>query len=82
MQDFKADPDFQDIVSLWHVADFDAAIDALDDKANSYDRGGIRAVTHLGGKAGLKKYVQNKGEYNQSDELGTNFQECYERFSG
>ena len=62
MQDFKAYPDLQDRVPLWHIADIDAAIDALVDKANSYDRRGLRAVAHLAGKAGLKKYVQSKGE--------------------
>ena len=59
-----------------------SGVDALGDKANSYDRGGIRAVSHLGGKAGLNRYVQSQGEYNQSGKLGTSLQEWYDRFSG
>mgnify|MGYP003328986860 FL=1 len=53
----------------------------LGDKALEYCRDGLRAVAHLGGKAGMKKFVQSKGEYNPSDELGTSLQEYYERFS-
>ena len=81
MSDFKQDPALQERVVRWHIADIDKAIDALGDKASEYRRDGLRAVAHLGGKAGMKKFVQSKGEYNPSDELGTILQEYYEKFS-
>jgi hypothetical protein len=81
MKDFKADADLHDRVAAWHVTDIDEAIDAIGDKANSYDRDGLRAVAHLGGKAGMRKYLQSRGEYNPSDELGTSLQDYYDKFS-
>ena len=39
----------------------------------------LRQLDALGGKAGMQKYVQSKGEYNPSDELETSLQEYYER---
>ena len=57
------------------------AIDALGDAAADYDRDGLRAVAHLGGKSGMKKFVQSKGYYNPADELGTSLQSYYDKFS-
>ena len=81
MKDFKADADLQDRVAAWHVTDIDEAIDAIGDKANSYDRYGLRAVAHLGGKSGMQKYVKSKGGYNPQDQLGTSLQDYYDKFS-
>ena len=82
MSDFKEDPVLQERVVRWHLADIDEAIDALGDKASGYSRDGLRAVAHLGGKAGMKKFVKSKGEYNPEDELGRSLREYYEKFSG
>jgi hypothetical protein len=71
----------QDQVAAWHIADLDKAIDALGDEAADYDRDGLRAVAHIGGKVGMKKFVQRKGEYNPADELGTSLQSYYDKFS-
>ena len=79
--EFKADSALQDQVAAWHVADIDKAIDALGDKASQYNRDGLRAVAHLGGKGGMKKYVQSKGSYNPADELGTSLQDYYDKFA-
>ena len=79
--EFIAEKALQDAVAAWHIADIDKAIDALGDAAASYDRDGLRAVAHLGGKSGMKKFVQSKGEYNPADELGTSLQSYYEKFS-
>ena len=81
MNDFKADADLQDRVAAWHVSDIDEAIDANDDKANSYDRDGLRAVAHLGGKSGMQKYVKSKGMCNPQDQLGTSLQDYFDKFS-
>ena len=64
------------------LADIDEAIDALGDKASEYSRDGLRAVAHLGGKAGMKKFVRSGGEYNPEDELGSSLREYYEKSSG
>ena len=34
-----------------------------------------------GGKSGMKKFVQSKGDYNPADELGTSLQSYYDKFS-
>ena len=78
--DFIKDIALQDKVATWHIADLDKAIDALGDVAADYDRDGLRAVAHLGGKSGMKKFVQSKGDYNPADELGTSLQSYYNRF--
>ena len=79
--EFIKDTALQDQVAAWHIADLDKAIDALGDEVAEYDRDGLRAVAHLGGKSGMKKFVQSKGEYNPTDELGTSLQFYYEKFS-
>ena len=79
--EFIKDAALQDKVAAWHIADLDKAIDALGDEVAEYDRDGLRAVAHLGGKSGMKKFVQSKGEYNPTDELGTSLQFYYEKFS-
>lgn len=79
--EFKADTALQDEVASWHVADIDKAIDALGDKAQGYDRDGLRSVAHLGGKGGMRQFVKSKGQYNPSDELGTSLQSYYDKFS-
>lgn len=79
--EFKADTALQDEVADWHLADIDKAIDALGDKAQGYDRDGLRSVAHLGGKGGMRQFVKSKGQYNPTDELGTSLQSYYEKFS-
>jgi hypothetical protein len=79
--EFIKDTALQDKVATWHIADLDKAIDALDDDAVDYDRDGLRAVGHLAGKTGMKKFVQSKGDYNPADELGTSLQSYYNKFA-
>ena len=79
--EFIKDTALQDNVAEWHIADVDKAIDALGDAAADYDRDGLRAVAHLGGKSGMKKFVQSKGGYNPADELGTSLQSYYDKFA-
>ena len=70
----------QNKVTTWHITDLDKAIDALGDEAADYDRDGLRAVAHLGGKSGMKKFVRSKGDYSPADELGTSLQSYYDKF--
>ena len=79
--EFIKDAELQDKVAAWHIADLDKAIDALGDVAADYDRDGLRAVAHLGGKSGMKKFVQSRGDYNPADELGTSLQSYYDKFA-
>lgn len=79
--EFIADEALQDAIAEWHIADIDKAIDALGEAAAGYDRHDLRAVAHLGGVGGMKKYVRSKGEYNPADELCTSLQSYYDKFS-
>ena len=79
--EFKADSALQDKVAAWHIADIDKTIDGLGLNTDGYDRDGLRAVAHLGGKGGMKKFVRSNGEYNPSDELGTSLQDYYDKFA-
>ena len=81
-QEFKDNLALQDRVAAWHLNDLDQAIDKLGEAVKEYDRDGLRAVAHLSGKAGMKKFVQAKGKYNPSDQLGTSVQAYYDKFSG
>jgi len=79
--EFKADSALQDKVAAWHIADIDKTIDGLGINTDGYNRDGLRAVAHLGGKHGMKKFVQSAGKYNPSDELGTSLQDYYDEFA-
>ena len=79
--EFIKDAALQDKVATWHIADLDKAIDALGDEAADYERDGLRAVGHLAGVGGMKKFVRTQGKYNPADELGTSLQSYYNKFS-
>ena len=79
--EFKADSALQDRVAAWHIADIDKTIDGLGLNTDGYDRDGLRAVAHLGGKHGMRRFVQSAGKYNPSDELGTSLQDYYDKFA-
>ena len=79
--EFKANSALQRSVAAWHIADIDKTIDGLGINTDGYDRDGLRAVAHLGGKSGMKKFVRSNGEYNPSDELGTSLQDYYDKFA-
>jgi hypothetical protein len=76
--EFKADAAE---VAQRHFKDIDKAIDGLGNAAKGFDRDGLRSVAHLGGKHGMKKFVQSAGKYNPSDELGTSLQDYYDKFA-
>ena len=79
--EFIQDAELQARVSQWHIASIDTAIDALGEAAAGLDRDGLRAVAHLGGEAGMRRFVRSNGDYNPSDELGTSLSDYYARFS-
>jgi len=81
LDEFQDNPSLQSKVGLWHINDIDKYIDQLGDLAEGYDRDGLRAVAHLGGKEGMKKWLESEGKVNPSDELGTSLTEYYNKFS-
>jgi hypothetical protein len=78
--DFKNDPGLQEEVLKWHVRDLDKQISKVKG-AENFDRDGLRAVAHLGGITGMKKFVASGGKHNPSDELGTSLMKYYRKFS-
>ena len=79
--EFKQDAALQEKIMAWHLSDIDQAIVGLGDKAQGYNKDGLRAVAHLGGKSGMAKYVKSGGTYDPSDELGTSLSDYYAKFS-
>jgi len=80
-EDFKENLALQERVAAWHLIEIDKAIDELGDDVKAYDRDGLRAVSHLGEKTGMNKFVQSKGGYNPSDKLGTSLLDYYRKHS-
>ena len=76
---FKRKPKLQEKVFEWHMKDIDKTIDSLD-KSGTMSRDGLRAVAHLGGKTGMKKYFKTKGKYNPADKFGTRLSDYYNKF--
>ena len=79
--EFKQDAALQEKVMAWHLSDIDQTIAGLGDKAQGYNKDGLRAVAHLGGKSGMAKDVKSGGTYDPSDELGTSLSDYYAKFS-
>ena len=81
LDEFQKNPNLQKKIGLWHIGDIDRYIDQLGDLAKGYDRDGLRAIAHLGGKEGMKRWLESKGKANPSDELGTSLTKYYNKFS-
>ena len=90
-QAFMQSPDLQRAAEAWHFRDIDGAI-----QQNGFDRlvgraaingvpvtvEGLRAVAHLGGKEGMRKFVETQGRYNPRDENGTSLMDYFTRHGG
>ena len=81
MEEFIGDPELQERVMEWQVRDIDKVIDRLGEKAEGFDRDGLRAVAHLGGVNGMRSYVRTRGEYNPEDDLETSLNDYYNKFT-
>ena len=79
--EFKEDEALQQKVADWHFTDIEDAIDGLGSEADGYDRDGLKAVAHLGGVGGMRKYMRTKGQYNPSDALGTSLSDYHNKFA-
>lgn len=90
-QAFMASPEIQQNAERWHWGDIDQSI-----KQNGFDRligqasiggvpvtaEGLRAVAHLGGKEGMRKFVETQGAYNPADANGTRLSDYFARHGG
>jgi hypothetical protein len=90
-QAFMQSPELQRAAEQWHFNDIDTAI-----QQNGFDRlvgkaaiagvpvtvEGLRAVAHLGGKDGMRKFVETGGRYNPADENGTRLSDYFARHGG
>lgn len=89
-QAFMASPDLQKQAEAWHFNDIDQKI-----RENGFDKlvgqsingvpvtiDGLRAVAHLGGNGGMKKFVESGGRYNPADENGTRLSDYFARHGG
>ena len=79
-EEFRNNPELQEEVFSWHIADIDKAIDNTKG-SSEFSRDGLRAVAHLGGVGGMRKYVKSGGQYNPSDAFGTSLSKYYKKFS-
>lgn len=78
-EQLRTNPELQEGVQSWHVGDIDNYIQSngLDQYVGRNVGGvnmsvdGMRAMAHLGGKAGMKKFLESGGEYNPADSNGT-----------
>jgi len=77
--EFKNDYQLQEDVMDWHIADIDKHIDSIEG-ADGWSREGLRAVAHLGGKGGMRKYVLTNGEHDPKDKFGTHLSDYYKKF--
>jgi hypothetical protein len=78
--DFLASPGAQHAAFQAHVGSIDTAI-AQTPGAAQLDANGLRAVAHLGGVEGMRKFVASQGQYNPSDSNGTSLLDYYQRFA-
>ena len=88
MDAFIDDPKLQKKVGLWHINSIDKEIAKIKNiPADISDQNGLRAVAHLGGLPGMKKFIASRmpdatGDvYNTKDELNTTLMSYYTKFS-
>lgn len=77
---FKDDVELQEDVMKWHIRSIDKAISSTKG-SEGFDRDGLRAVAHLGGIGGMKKFISSGGKHNPSDKFGTSLMKYYRKFS-
>lgn len=89
-QAFMQSPELQKRAEQWHWSDIDGFIaqNGLDRVIGQPIGGvpatveGMRAVAHLGGKEGLRKFIASGGQYNPRDENGTSLMDYFTRHGG
>jgi hypothetical protein len=90
VQAFAQNPQLQQQVEAWHFNDINNYIQSqgLGKYVGQTVGGavvtpqGMLAAAHLGGKAGLKQFLESGGKYNPADQLGTTMGSYMSRFGG
>ncbi len=77
--DFRGNERAQDAALARHLADIDRTIASLPGAAG-FNQDGLRAVAHLGGERGLRRFVSGTGD--PADGNGTRLSTYYREFSG
>ena len=80
-QEWMQSPELQKQTAIRHVSDIDRSV-AATPGAEKFSLDGLRAVAHLGGIEGMRKFVATNGQYNPADANGTSLQAYYQRFGG
>jgi len=73
----------QDAVARWHFADIDqqlAPLAGAEVGGKPVTTNALRAIAHLGGVGGARRYVESGGQYNPQDAYGTSLQDYHKRF--
>ena len=90
MDQFKNSPALQERVQKWHEGDIldYVAAQGLDQFIGKTINGvkitptAMLGMAHLGGKAGMKKFLETGGEYNPADSNGTTLRDYGQKFGG
>ena len=90
MEQFLASPQIQEDAQRWNVSDVDGFI-----KGNGLDQyigqniggvqitqNGLRAMAHLGGNNGMKRFLESGGQYNPADSNGTSLADYAQTHAG
>jgi hypothetical protein len=89
MEDFLANPGVQEEAQAWHENDimnyvFEKGLDRYLGKTVAgvtMTPEAMIAMGHLGGKSGMRQFIESGGEYNPSDSLGTSLHDYAAKFS-
>lgn len=89
MEDFLANPAVQEDAQAWHESDImDYVFNEGLDRYIGQNVAGITmtpealiSMAHLGGKKGMKRFVESGGEYNPEDAYGTSLRDYAQKFS-
>lgn len=87
--DLRGNEGLTEAVQAWHVGDIDSFIErsGLDQFEGQVvggvpiTRNGMRAMAHLGGNGGMKRFLESGGQYDPADSNGTNLSD-YARTHG
>ena len=88
--DFLADPDLQARVMDWHEQDImdyvmSKGLDQYmgqDVRGVQIDPAAVLAMAHLGGRSGMRQFIETGGEYDPADKFGTKISDYGKKFSG
>jgi hypothetical protein len=81
--DLRTNPALQERVADWHFADIDRQLGHLAGASVNglpLTQNALRAMAHLGGLSGARRYVRTGGRYDPADINDTNLSDYHRRF--